>query len=182
MVNMIINRAITSLKANMVEINRDLWLKDAVDAEKSQCKLTSQAIMYVCCCCQFLTIWCFYSSHVLGIGVEEEDRKHTWIEDAESVSGYKTGVCTNNGIVRFYQFQFIAQEAYECARAVYAHALQCFSTKKSIWRRAADFEKKHGTHENYELLLAKATEKCPKAEVLWLMYAKSKWITVSSYR
>ncbi len=165
MVNMIINRAITSLKANMVEINRDLWLKDAVDAEKSQCKLTSQAIMYVCCCCQFLTIWCFYSSHVLGIGVEEEDRKHT-----------------NNGIVRFYQFQFIAQEAYECARAVYAHALQCFSTKKSIWRRAADFEKKHGTHENYELLLAKATEKCPKAEVLWLMYAKSKWITVSSYR
>lgn len=34
MVDRIIERAITSLKANMVEINREHWLKDAVDAEK----------------------------------------------------------------------------------------------------------------------------------------------------
>lgn len=24
---------------------------------------------------------------VIGIGIEEEDRKHTWMEDADSVSG-----------------------------------------------------------------------------------------------
>jgi pre-mRNA-processing factor 6 len=30
--------------------------------------------------------------------------------------------------------------------------------------------------ESYEALLAKATEKCPQSEVLWLMFAKSKWM------
>uniref|UniRef100_A0A1I7W2R2 TPR_REGION domain-containing protein n=1 Tax=Loa loa TaxID=7209 RepID=A0A1I7W2R2_LOALO len=139
MVDRIIERAITSLKANMVEINREHWLKDAVDAEKANCRLTSQAII----------------SHVLGIGVEEEDRKHTWMEDAES---------------------FVAQEAYECARAVYAHALLVFPTKKGIWFAAAHFERNHGTTESYDQLLQKAVEKCPKAETLWLMYAKSKWL------
>lgn len=47
MVDKIVDRALTSLKANMVEINRDLWLHDAIDAEKAGCRLTSQAIMYV---------------------------------------------------------------------------------------------------------------------------------------
>lgn len=28
----------------------------------------------------------FYSNTVIGVGVEEEDRKHTWMEDANSVS------------------------------------------------------------------------------------------------
>ena len=27
-----------------------------------------------------------FSDIVIGIGVEEEDRKHTWMDDAESVS------------------------------------------------------------------------------------------------
>ncbi|MFH4975700.1 hypothetical protein AB6A40_002409 [Gnathostoma spinigerum] len=139
MVDRIIERALTSLRANMVEINREHWLKDAVDAEKAGCKLTSQAII----------------SHVLGFGVEEEDRKHTWLEDAES---------------------FVAQEAFACARAVYAHALLVFPTKKSIWFAAAHFERNHGTTESYDNLLEKAVEKCPKAETLWLMYAKSKWL------
>ncbi|MCP9262881.1 Pre-mRNA-processing factor 6 [Dirofilaria immitis] len=103
MVDRIIERAITSLKANMVEINREHWLKDAVDAEK-----------------------------------------------------------------------FVAQEAHECARAVYAHALLVFPTKKGIWFAAAHFERNHGT--SYDQLLQKAVEKCPKAETLWLMYAKSKWL------
>uniref|UniRef100_A0A0N5APJ7 Pre-mRNA-processing factor 6 n=1 Tax=Syphacia muris TaxID=451379 RepID=A0A0N5APJ7_9BILA len=139
MVNRIIERALTSLRANMVEINREHWLKDAVDAEKAQCKLTSQAII----------------SNVLGFGVEEEDKKHTWLEDAES---------------------FVAQEAFECARAVYTHALNVYPNKKSIWFAAADFERNHGTTETYDALLSRAVENCPKAETLWLMYAKSKWL------
>lgn len=28
----------------------------------------------------------FHSNTVIGVGVEEEDRKHTWMEDANSVS------------------------------------------------------------------------------------------------
>ena len=28
----------------------------------------------------------YYSKHVISVGVEEEDRKHTWMDDADSVS------------------------------------------------------------------------------------------------
>ena len=44
-VEMMVSRAISSLTANKVEINRKQWMEDAIDAEKSNCKLTAQAIM-----------------------------------------------------------------------------------------------------------------------------------------
>lgn len=44
MVEKIIDRALTSLRANMVEINREQWLKDAVEAEKAGSPNTCQAI------------------------------------------------------------------------------------------------------------------------------------------
>lgn len=44
-VELMVNRAISSLTANKVEINRKQWMEDAIDAEKSNCKLTAQAIM-----------------------------------------------------------------------------------------------------------------------------------------
>ena len=75
-----------------------------------------------------------------------------------------------------------AHEAYECARAIYAHALKTFPKKKNIWLRAAYFEKNHGSRETLETLLQKAVAQCPKAEVLWLMGAKSKWLAVSGER
>jgi len=122
-----------------VEINRKQWLEDAIDAERAGCCLTSQALI----------------KNVMDIGVEEEDRKHAWMEDAE---------------------WFITEKAVECARAVYAFTLNKFPAKKGIGSRAAFFEKDYGSVENYEALLAKATQHCPKAENLWLMYAKSKWM------
>lgn len=113
-------------------------------------------------------------------------------------------------------FQCVAHGALECARAIYAHALQVFPSKKSVWLRAAYFEKNHGTRwpdlvsnpsqktfwsttvsvfqlsctqlrlcssptllfhrESLEALLQRAVAHCPKAEVLWLMGAKSKWL------
>ncbi|KAL9962298.1 hypothetical protein ACROYT_G031386 [Oculina patagonica] len=139
MVEKIIDRAVTSLKANGVEINRDLWIKDAEESEKAGSVVTCRAIIDI----------------VIGIGVEEEDRKHTWMEDANSC---------------------IANNAFECARAIYAHALSVFPSKKSVWLRAAHFEKNHGTRESLETLLQNAVKHCPKAEVLWLMGAKSKWM------
>ena len=42
-------------------------------------------------------------------------------------------------------FQCVAHNALECARAIYAYALQVFPSKKSVWLRAAYFEKNHGT-------------------------------------
>ncbi|KAF2977317.1 hypothetical protein EK904_003285, partial [Melospiza melodia maxima] len=70
----------------------------------------------------------------------------------------------------------VAHNALECARAIYAYALQVFPSKKSVWLRAAYFEKNHGTRESLEALLQRAVAHCPKAEVLWLMGAKSKWL------
>lgn len=69
----------------------------------------------------------------------------------------------------------------ECARAVYAYALTTFPSKKSIWLRAAYFEKTYGTRESLETLLQRAVAHCPKSEVLWLMGAKSKWLAVSRF-
>ncbi|KAK2559799.1 Pre-mRNA-processing factor 6 [Acropora cervicornis] len=70
MVEKIIDRAVTSLRANGVEINRDQWIKDAEESEKADSEVTCRAII----------------NTVIGVGVEEEDRKHTWMEDANSVS------------------------------------------------------------------------------------------------
>uniref|UniRef100_A0A8D3DKP0 Pre-mRNA-processing factor 6 n=1 Tax=Scophthalmus maximus TaxID=52904 RepID=A0A8D3DKP0_SCOMX len=139
MVDKIIDRAITSLHANGVEINREQWIQDAEECDKAGSVATCQAVIRA----------------VIGIGIEEEDCKHTWMEDSESC---------------------VAHGALECARAIYAHALQMFPSKKSVWLRAAYFEKSHGTRESLEALLQRAVAHCPKAEVLWLMGAKSKWL------
>lgn len=45
MVDKMIERGLVSLKAHQVETNRKQWLEDAIDCEKANCKLTSQAIM-----------------------------------------------------------------------------------------------------------------------------------------
>ncbi|EPQ11240.1 Pre-mRNA-processing factor 6 [Myotis brandtii] len=135
----IIDRAITSLQANGVEINCEQWIQGAEECDKAGSVATCQAVMRA----------------VIGIGIEE-DRKHTWMEDADSC---------------------VAHNALECTRAIYAYALQVFPSKKSVWLRAAYFEKNHGTRESLEALLQRAVAHCPKAEVLWLMGAKSKWLT-----
>lgn len=70
MVEKIIDRAISSLSANGVEINREHWFKEAMEAEKAG------AVH----CCQVII------KSIIGSGVEEEDRKHTWMEDAETVN------------------------------------------------------------------------------------------------
>ena len=65
----------------------------------------------------------------------------------------------------------------ETARTIYAHALSVFPGKKSIWRRAAQLEKAHGSGESLDAVLRKAVQYCPQAEVLWLMAAKEKWLS-----
>ncbi|CAG2114082.1 unnamed protein product, partial [Medioppia subpectinata] len=116
MVQKIIDRAITSFTATGVEINREQWLKDAMETEKSGSVQTCQSIVRA----------------VIGYGIDDEDRKHTWLEDAEN---------------------FANQDAFECARAIYGHAIKTFPYKKSIWLRAAYFEKNHGTRESLKSLL-----------------------------
>lgn len=71
MVEKIVDRALSSLTANGVEVNRENWFQEAIEAEKSGAVHCCQAII----------------RSIIENSVEEEDRKQTWIEDAEFVSG-----------------------------------------------------------------------------------------------
>ena len=83
--------AVSSLKNNMVEINRELWIQDGEACEKGGSVHTAQAIMYALrhnditdTMLPIPMLTC--SKAVIGVGVEDEDRMDQWIEDAESVS------------------------------------------------------------------------------------------------
>ncbi|EGB04589.1 hypothetical protein AURANDRAFT_38946 [Aureococcus anophagefferens] len=139
LVDRIVAKAVASLAQYQVVIDREQWLKEAEAAELAAAPLTCGAIV----------------RHTIGIGVENEDRKRTWLDDADACA---------------------SRSAVETARAVYAHALATFPNKKAIWLRACALEKKHGTRELLEATLRKAVQHCPQAEVLWLMAAKEKWL------
>jgi pre-mRNA-processing factor 6 len=60
----------------------------------------------------------------IHLEVEEEDRKNVWLEDADRAE--KGGF-------------------YEVARACFVVLLETFPSSPSVWRKAADFEKAHGS-------------------------------------
>ncbi|CAI5731601.1 unnamed protein product [Hyaloperonospora brassicae] len=141
MIDRIIQLALKSLQKHQVVMNREMWLKEAEACEQAGAPLTCAAIVRVS----------------LDVGVDHEDRKRTWMDDAEN--------SINRG-------------ALVTAKAIYAAALKVFPGKKSIWLRAIALEKKiqEGTSsEPVEQLLQKAVTCCPNAEILWLMAAKEVW-------
>ncbi|CAN6351044.1 unnamed protein product [Urochloa humidicola] len=138
-VNKVIERGIRSLQREGMDINREVWLKEAEAAERAGSVLTCQSI-----------VW-----NTIGIGVDDEDRKRTWVADAE---------------------EYKKHGSIETARAIYAHALTVFLSKKSIWLKAAQLEKSHGSRESLDTLFKKAVKYNPQAQVLWLMAAKEKWL------
>lgn len=140
MVDTIIQRAVNVLSESGTVMDRDQWLVEAESCEKTGAVGTCQSIIHA----------------TIGLNIEEEDRKKTWMDDADT--------CIAHGCI-------------ESARAIYAHALKIFPEKKSIWRRAAYLEKGHGTKESLEELLQRAVKYCPQAEVLWLMGAKERWLS-----
>lgn len=136
----IIQKAVKSLEAHQVIIDRESWLKEAEKAERAGSIVTCQAII----------------NSTIAIGVDDEDRKPTWINDAENY--------LNNGSI-------------ETSRAIYAYILKIFPGKKSVWMKAAQLEKQYGTSEQLDEVLKEAVKYCPQAETLWLMAAKEKWLT-----
>ncbi|XP_078440246.1 pre-mRNA splicing factor-like protein [Wolffia australiana] len=66
-VGKVIERGIRSLQREGVEIDREVWLREAEAAERAGSVATCQAIVRC----------------TVGVGVEEEDRKRTWVADAE---------------------------------------------------------------------------------------------------
>ena len=56
--------------------------------------------------------------------IEEEDRLDTWVGDVESAE---------------------AKGMVGTARSILVYALKVYPDRKSLWRKAADLEKAHGT-------------------------------------
>ncbi|UKJ88197.2 pre-mRNA splicing factor [Theileria orientalis] len=139
MVERIITRAIDNLSKKGVVHVRSNWLKQAETAESSSFVRTAQAII----------------KSTMMIGVDENNKKSTWLEDGETL--------VENG-------------SYECARALYKNAIDQMKTRKSLWFALVELESKHGTPELVEEVLKSAVVYCPNSEVLWLMYAKHKWV------
>lgn len=92
--------------------------------------------------------------HTIGLGVEELDRMLTW---------------TNDALV------YETKGAFGVAKAIAAHLCATFPKKKSVWLRAAQLERAHGTPESLDALLKRAVVAAPQAEILWLMSAKLQW-------
>jgi len=141
MVPKIIDRSIASLTANSVVIDREAWLKEAEAAERATPPMTATCRAIV--------------TAVVDLGVEAEDRKRTWMADADEA---------------------LRRGSVHTARAILGRARTAFPGKKSIWRREAQLEKAHGTPESLDAVLQEAVKYCPRAQVLWLMAAKEKWV------
>jgi len=94
--------------------------------------------------------------HCIGFNVDVEDRLRVWCGDAK---------------------QAMDRGMFIAARAIYSYTLKEFSTKRSVWLQAIELEKMHGTQEELFSVLRMAVTSVPHAEILWLMFAKEKWIS-----
>jgi pre-mRNA-processing factor 6 len=93
--------------------------------------------------------------YTIGLGVDPEDRQRTWADDAKGA---------------------LRRGAVATARAILAHSLAAFPSKRSLWLQAVDLERKHGTASSLDEVLAAASERLPRAEIFWLLRAKERWL------
>jgi len=140
-VDAVIKRGIKVLTKEGIALGREEWLKEAQTAEKAGSILTCDAIIRA----------------TADLGVDEDEKEKTWIEDAETC---------------------IPEKCFETARALYKHAASVFPTHQSIWLIRIEFEKKYGNNEILNQVLEQAITDCPNYEVFWLMAAKHKWQTI----
>lgn len=91
-VDAIIAKALKSLRANDVVIDRERWLQHAFDMERAGAVQTCVAIV----------------KNVVAIGIEPEDRRRTWVDDAEKA---------------------LQQGAVETAKAIFAYTLGVFPSR-----------------------------------------------------
>jgi pre-mRNA-processing factor 6 len=93
--------------------------------------------------------------HTIGLGVDPEDQQRTWSEDTKGV---------------------LSRGSVATARAILAHSLGAFPSKRSLWLQAVELERKHGNATSLDEVLAAASERLPRAEIFWLFRAKERWL------
>ncbi|THD21045.1 Pre-mRNA-processing factor, partial [Fasciola hepatica] len=169
MVPKIVDRGVASLQANMVEINRDQWIKDAEECEAAKSVLTAQAVI----------------KSIIGFGLEEQDKKHTWLSDAEN--------CAANGAIECARAIYAVALAHfptkksiwlraayfershgtrdtleELLRQAVTHCPQA----EVLWLMAAKTRWLAGDVPAARSILARAFEANPNSEEIWLAAVK----------
>jgi len=94
--------------------------------------------------------------YTVGLGVDSEDRQRTWSDDASGA---------------------LSRNAVATGRAILAHSLSVFPSKRSLWMQAVDLERKYGNAVSLDEVLAAASERLPRQEIFWLIRAKEKWLS-----
>lgn len=135
-----IERGVHELESEGALPDRSVWISDAEACEKGDAIITSRAIIFA----------------TIGLGLEGDDRKITWMEDGRGCEG---------------------RGSYGTARSIYEHALTHFPNSNSLWLSLCQLEKAHGPTESLFDVLEKAVTRNPNNEVFWLMYSKEKRIS-----
>lgn len=91
----------------------------------------------------------------VGMEVLDEDRQRTWSEDAKGA---------------------LRRGSIATARAILAHSLQVFPTKRALWLQAVELERQHGSSDELDEVLKAASERLPRVEFFWLLRAKEQWL------
>jgi len=150
-----------------VDIKREQWIKEAEDAEKNGYVTTCQAIAYA-----VRPLKRAERCHVAKQDTHIRTRGCTHAAVIPSASVWTTRTARTPGwrtpkacafifrriiilvvdnltpwffICSRFGTQCLARGSVQTARAIYAHALQVFPSKQTIWLRAAFLEKNHGT-------------------------------------
>lgn len=169
MVPKIIERAVSSLKNNMVEINRELWIQDGEACEKGGSVHTAQAIIKA----------------VIGVGVEDEDRMDQWIEDAESCTAHEAYECaraiyshllttfpTKKNIwlrAAYFEKNYGTRESLE---TLLQKAVSYCPNAEVLWLMGAKSKWLAGDVSAARTILALAFQANPNSEEIWLAAMK----------
>jgi len=169
LINSIIGKGVKSLQKHDAVVSRSQWMKEAEAAEAAGAPLVSGAIV----------------GHTVGMGVDTEDRMRTCAEAAGAplVSGAIVGHTVGMGVdtedrMRTWSDDAsaaISRSSIATARAILAHALASYPTKRTLWMQAVSLEQSHGSPQSLDEVLEAASQRLPRAEVFWLIRAKEQW-------
>ncbi|KAL6074511.1 Pre-mRNA-processing factor 6 [Balamuthia mandrillaris] len=168
-VNNIIKRAVKSLSAHQVVIDREQWIKEAENAEHSGFPATCQAIV----------------RETIGIGVEDVDRKDVWMEDAESCLAHgsvQTARAIYAHALTVYpgKKSIWLREAYleknhgtaESLDQLLKKAVAYCPRAEILWLMAAKEKWLTGDVDGARAVLAEAFRANPDSEQIWLAAVK----------
>uniref|UniRef100_A0A1I7X9Z6 TPR_REGION domain-containing protein n=1 Tax=Heterorhabditis bacteriophora TaxID=37862 RepID=A0A1I7X9Z6_HETBA len=181
MVDRIVDKALTSLRANLVEINRDHWMKDAVDAEQAGCKLTCQAIMSTTCA--FACARAVYTHSLqqmpkkkgIWLAAAHFEKNHGTVEEYENILEKATAASPQAEVLwlMFAKSKWM-QGDVKAAREVLAKAFEHNANSEGIWMAAVKLESENNEFARARRLLEKARRNAPSAR-LWMKSARLEW-------